>query len=202
MRTSPKSAAPAAGFRQPVFDSQATFRVILDAMAHPGRVLHLPLRPDPVGALGPAAVAVALALVDNDTRVWLDPGAKTEPVGDFLRFHCGCAFAERPEDATFAFVSEPRTCVPLWSFGLGTPEYPDRSSTVILQVDNLEDGGRGARLTGPGIETEAHLSVSPLSDGFWDQAKANHSFFPLGIDILFVCGDRIAALPRSTAIEV
>ena len=206
MRIGHRNMAPAPGFGQPVFDSQATFRSILDAMAHPGSVFTLPVRPAPVGSLGPAAVAAALTLVDNDTPVWLDPVARTEAVGDFLRFHCGCPFVERPDQATFGFVADPTGCLPLWSFALGTPEYPDRSSTVIFQVETLqsvETGSprTGARLTGPGIETEARLAVAPLSDGFWDQAKANHSFFPLGIDILFVCDDRIAALPRSTTIE-
>lgn len=202
MRAIPKSAPPAAGFRQPVFDSQAVFRAILDAMAHPGSILSLPAQPDAVGPLHPAAVSVALALVDNDTRIWLDPRAKTEEVGDYLQFHCGCPFVSRPEDATFAFVAAPEDAVPLWSFGLGTPEYPDRSTTVILQVEDLCADGRGARLTGPGIEAESWLHAAPVAQGFWDQAKANHSFFPLGVDILFVSGDRLAALPRSTAIEV
>lgn len=201
MRAIPKSATPAPGFGNPVFDSQACFRTILDAMAHPGRVLSLPVRPTPVGPLHPAAVAVALALVDNDTRLWLDPASRTEAVADFLRFHCGCPFVDRPEDATFAFVAAPEDAVPLWSFGLGTPEYPDRSTTVILQVEELGSDERGVRLTGPGIETEAWLYAAPLSLEFWGQAKANHSFFPLGVDILFVSGDRIAALPRSTAME-
>lgn len=201
MRPHPKNVIPTPGFDQPVFDSQAVFRGVLDAMAHPGRILPLPSRLEAVGALGPAAVAIALALVDNDTPVWLDPTARSEAVADHLRFHCGCPFAGRPEDATFAFVAAPEDSVPLWSFGLGTPEYPDRSTTVILQVAQLANDIRGARLTGPGIESEARLFAAPLADGFWDQAKANHSFFPLGVDILFACGDRVAALPRSTAIE-
>lgn len=196
-----KDTALAAGFGQPIFDSQSTFRAILDAMARPARILTLPVLPNPVGALGPAAAAIALTLVDSNTRVWLDLEATNDHVMDFLKFHCGCPIVQRPEDADFAFVASPQICLPLWSFGLGTPEYPDRSTTVILQVDELDNGG-GPRLTGPGIETENRLSVSPLTDGFWDQAKSNHSFFPLGVDVLFACGDRIACLPRSTVIGV
>lgn len=207
MRMSQRHAVPSPGFGEPVFDSQATFRAILDAMAHPGRILSLPVRPSPVGSLGSAAVATALTLADGDTRIWLDPVARTEAVADYLTFHCGCPFVVRPEEATFAFVAAPGDCMPLWSFNLGTPEYPDRSSTVVFQVDDLRTPAPGSaaysvRLTGPGIETETRLAVGPLSEGFWDQAKANHSFFPLGVDILFVCDDRIAALPRSTSIEV
>jgi alpha-D-ribose 1-methylphosphonate 5-triphosphate synthase subunit PhnH len=31
--------------------------------------------------------------------------------------------------------------------------------------------------------------------------QANARAFPLGLDFLFTCGDRLAALPRSTRVE-
>ncbi len=62
------------GFSDDVLGAQAVFRMMLDAMAAPGRVLELPplLPPGPLAA----ARAILLALTDNSTPVWLDPAAQ------------------------------------------------------------------------------------------------------------------------------
>jgi alpha-D-ribose 1-methylphosphonate 5-triphosphate synthase subunit PhnH len=54
----------------------------------------------------------------------------------------------------------------------------------------------GARLTGPGIETEARLSLPEVA-----AFQANRARFPLGFDCFFTCGDRVAGLPRSTRVQ-
>ena len=63
------------GLSDPVLDSKRIFRGVLDAMAHPGRVVPLPPPPDPPAPLVPAAAAVALTLLDYETPLWLDPAA-------------------------------------------------------------------------------------------------------------------------------
>ena len=40
--------------------------------------------------------------------------------------------------------------MPFDRFALGTSEYPDRSTTLVLQVDRF-GGGEGLSLAGPGI---------------------------------------------------
>jgi alpha-D-ribose 1-methylphosphonate 5-triphosphate synthase subunit PhnH len=85
-------------------------------------------------------------------------------------------------------------------FDPGTDEYPDRSATVIVQVDTLS-GGAGRRLTGPGIESEARLDAPGLPERFWEGLRANHGRFPRGVDVLLTAGSRLAALPRTTAVE-
>ena len=78
----------APGFADPVLESQQSFRLVLQAMAEPGRLV--PMRPDlsPPTPLRPTTAAVALTLVDYDTPVWL--GDADAAVVDWLRFHTGC----------------------------------------------------------------------------------------------------------------
>lgn len=184
----------------PALASQAVFRSALDAIAHPGRIVELSAVPEAVGPANPVALALLLALADSDTPLWLDPAARDSALPDHLRFRCGCPLVDEPAAAVFALATGPRACPLLTAFAPGTPEYPDRSATLILQVADLS-ATAGTTLSGPGIETEASLAAAPLPAGFWAQVAANNARFPLGIDIFLAADRRIAALPRSVSVE-
>jgi alpha-D-ribose 1-methylphosphonate 5-triphosphate synthase subunit PhnH len=192
----------AAGFATPALDAQATFRSVLDAMAHPGSIrLPPPGLPEPPAPLLAPAYALALTLFDLETPVWLDAPLQDPGVVDTLRFHCGCPIVDHPADARFALVGEPARMPPLDAFDPGTPEYPDRSATLILQVAHLGDDA-GPTLTGPGILERAQLRIEGVGPAFWSAWAANHEGFPLGVDLMLVTGDRLAALPRSTRVAI
>ena len=188
------------GFIDPVHDAQACFRTVLDAMAHPGHValLRVPLAGLPAAPLGPAAVSIALTLCDIDTPIWLD--AASAEATDYLTFHCGGPFASEPDQARFAFIGNPAALLPLDMFALGSDEYPERSTTLVIEVSGLVNGS-GMLLRGPGIREATRLAVTGLPTRFWDERAALAELFPRGLDILFVCGDKLAALPRSTGFE-
>lgn len=194
-------ATPIPGLSDPVFDSQAIFRAVLDAMARPGRIVAMPRGIDAPDGLAPAAAQTCLCLLDQTMSVWLDDVVRTPAAETYLRFHTGCDIAEDPAQANFALLSGNGRIADIGLFNPGTPEYPDRSTTVILQIDGLIEGS-GTRLTGPGIESERRLDVREAPAGLWRTVAANNSLFPLGIDFLFVSGNRMAGLPRSVQVEV
>jgi alpha-D-ribose 1-methylphosphonate 5-triphosphate synthase subunit PhnH len=202
------TAALAPGFGDAVLASQRQFRALLEAMSRPGRVVRLGGElPEPPGpSFQPASYALALALVDLETPVWLDAALRQPAVEASLRFHCGCPLVDEPGAAAFAFAAEPARLPELARFAQGTPAYPDRSTTLVLQVAGLEAGGGagggGVRLTGPGIDGAASLAVAGLAPGFWGEFRANHGMFPQGVDVVLVAGRGVAALPRSTLAEV
>lgn len=195
-------AATNAGFDNPVLESQAMYRNLLSAMAQPGRIVSCELPMDVPAPLWPTTAAVALTLLDFDTPLWLDPAAAAVlPLSDYLRFHCGCPLVEASGNAAFAIISDPAELPPLHVFAAGTDEYPDRSATLLIQVERLDDS-RGVILRGPGIESKQTFQAKGLPTGFWQQVQENHSGFPKGVDMIFCAQDRIAALPRSTQVEV
>jgi len=204
----PKSAAKGAtggygyalspGFADPVHDSQKTFRALLDAMAHPGRIVALPAKVEPPKPLRCAATAVALALLDHDTPVWLDTTvAESGRAMDYLRFHCGCPFVDAPGKARFALIGDTTTLPHLGRFDAGCDTYPETSATLIVEVSGL-DGGPMVTLTGPGIRDETPFAPYGLPDWFWGAWSVNNAAYPLGVDIILTCGTELAALPRST----
>lgn len=198
MKTTPL-AEVVPGFADPVFDSQRAFRGCLDALAHPGRVVAIGGDLQAMPGVHPAAGALLLALLDQDTRLWLSPGLADGAVAASLRFHTGCPLAGSPGDADFALVKDPAELPPLESFGSGSDEHPERSATLVLQVAALQPSGW--RLTGPGIRGETRLSAPLLGADFLSQWERNRARFPRGVDLFLASGERLCGLPRSTRLE-
>lgn len=188
------------GFADPVFDSQAVFRSVLNVMAYPGRVERLTQLPGAVGGLDRAAAAVALTLCDLDTPLWLDAAAATEAVVTYLRFHCGAPLIDDPAKARFAVVGDAAAMPRLAAFAIGEDCYPDRSATLIIAVPSLDDGP-ARQWSGPGIPGERRVAVAGLPAWFWDDWVFNGGLYPMGVDVVFVCGDTVMGLPRGITVK-
>ncbi|HLW92323.1 MAG TPA: phosphonate C-P lyase system protein PhnH [Roseiarcus sp.] len=189
------------GFADPARESQQIFRAAMDAMARPGTIKTITTGLAPPPPLSPAAAALALTLADYETPVWLDASlAASMEVASFLRFHAGASIVSSPEEAAFALAASPEVLPALDSFALGTIDYPDRSTTLILQVETLR-AGDGWRLSGPGVPGGVRFHAAPTPAGFVPQREALRSLFPRGIDCFFVAGAALAALPRTAKLE-
>lgn len=189
------------GFADPTRGSQSVFRAVMDAVARPGLIADLSFAPQAPAPLNRAAGAVALTLFDFETPVWLDAALTDGAPLAWLRFHCGCPVTADPLQAAFALVSDAATAPRLSAFNAGDAKYPDRSTTVLIQVAALE-GGAPMRLTGPGIKGERIVSPAGLPEGFWAQLADNNAGFQFGVDVLLAAGDRLMALPRSVRVHI
>ncbi|MCP5419326.1 MAG: phosphonate C-P lyase system protein PhnH [Gammaproteobacteria bacterium] len=189
-------AVTAPGFDEPVLQAQQVFRALLTAQSQPGRIVKV----DSVATLPPlypATMALLLTLVDRDTPLWLDLSPSPwEAVSSHLRFHCGCPIVTAPFDAAFAVLSRPEKMPDFSAFSLGSDECPDRSTTLIIQVETLLEH-RGRRWAGPGIADARRVHVAELPEHFWRQWRNNHALFPRGVDVIFTQADHLLALPRS-----
>jgi alpha-D-ribose 1-methylphosphonate 5-triphosphate synthase subunit PhnH len=179
------------GFAEAPLDSARAFRAVLEAMARPGAIHTVD------GVLPPKPLSVAtgvclLTLVDATTSLHLAGAADCGAVRDWVAFHVGALIVPAAQ-ADFA-VGTWDALQPASRFRVGTPDYPDRSATLIVELHRLT--AHGPCLTGPGIETATWLSL-PETAVF----RANRAQFPLGFDCIFTCGNRLAALPRSTRVE-
>ena len=178
------------GFAQAPIEAARAFRAIMEVMARPGEIRQVSGAVPPA-PLSPAAGALMLTLCDTDTGVFLAPSQALPDVVAWLRFHTGAPLVT-PEAARclFGTWAELRD-LPV---ALGTPEYPDRSATLVVELPMLAP--RGATLRGPGVRESALLSL-PETAAF----QMNNARYPLGFDCFFTCGSHIAALPRSTEVR-
>lgn len=179
------------GFEKPAVQSAHAFRSVMEAMARPGTVQDIGGATPPV-PLSAATGCVLLTLCDTDTPVYLAGEADCEAVRAWLAFHTGAPLSG-PSHCAFA-VGRWEDLLPLSAYPIGTADYPDRSATLIVDCPTLTTSG--AVLRGPGIKSQTALSL-PERAAF----QSNRALFPLGLDFILTCEDRVAALPRSTEVS-
>jgi alpha-D-ribose 1-methylphosphonate 5-triphosphate synthase subunit PhnH len=187
-----------AGFADKVLSAQSTFRCVMNAMARPGSVQRIVSAAGTPGAMMRGTAAIALTLFDHDTPVWLDARmSATADVANWLKFHTSAPVVADSSIAGFALVGDPESLAPLDRFVFGSNEYPDRSTTLILQVESLTNGP-AVELRGPGIDGTAALRASIQPHDLFERLAINATLFPRGIDVVLVHDDSIVAIPRTT----
>jgi alpha-D-ribose 1-methylphosphonate 5-triphosphate synthase subunit PhnH len=187
-----------AGFADKVLSAQSTFRSVMDAMARPGSVQRITAVAGAPVAMMRGTAAIALTLFDHDTPLWLDPGmSETPDVTKWLKFHTGAPVIADSSICSFALISDARALPGLDRFAFGSNEYPDRSTTLILQVERLTQGPV-LELRGPGIDGTAVLRATIQPADLLQRLEINQTLFPRGIDVVLVHDDAIVAIPRTT----
>jgi len=178
------------GFAEPPQTAAMAFRAIMQAMARPGTIQDISGAVPPA-PMSEAAGTVVMTLCDPDTGIFLAGRYHCAAVCDWIRFHTGAPVVAQ-QNATF--VLGQWSDIDLSALPTGTPEYPDRSATVIVEQPALV--ARGATLRGPGIK-DTHTLNLPDQAAF----QRNAALFPLGLDFIFASGTQIAALPRTTQVS-
>lgn len=187
-------------FMLPVQDAQHSFRRLLKAMSEPGVIVALHQLKRGWQPLNIATTSVLLTLADNDTPVWLAAPLSNDIVSQSLRFHTNAPLVSQPEQATFAVTDEAISSEQLNALSTGTAVAPEAGATLILQVASLS-GGRMLRLTGAGI-AEERMIAPQLPECILHELTERPHPFPLGIDLILTCGERLLAIPRTTHVEV
>ncbi len=183
-------------FGEIALQSASDFRLIMEAMSRPGKVMNFDEIHESTGTMNAGSSMVAMTLCDHETPVWLDDELSTKEVKEFVRFNCSSPITTDPGGIQFGFFSKPPSNEELERFPLGTPAYPDRSATLVIQIDGLSEGS-GVVLGGPGIKTIHKLNANGLEKSFWNWWQQNNMRFPLGIDVILTTDTSIAALPRT-----
>lgn len=179
------------GFATPPVDAANAFRAAMNAMARPGSVQDITGAEPPAG-ISPAAGCLLLTLCDPETGVYLAPDVDSPALRSWLAFHTGapCVAADQADFALGGWDA----LMPLAQYRIGTPEYPDRSATLIVEQDAF--AAPNVSLSGPGIKDRTDFALPDVAD-----CQGNSLQFPLGVDFYFTADKQLVALPRSTTIQ-
>lgn len=192
--------AIAPGFTDPVFQSQVTFRAVLDALAEPGTERSVAGIAAAPASLSPVAAAVIATLADFETAVWRDATLRTPEIEAWLAFHTGAPAVLDPARAVFAVIGAAEASPDFASFALGTDVDPSTSATLVLQVAGFA-GGRRYRLAGPGIDGTREVAIAGAPADLAARLAANRALFPRGVDLILAGPTSVMGLPRTTRLE-
>ncbi len=181
-----------------VFDSQSVFRLVLEAMSNPSRVVSVKAYSDKLYGEHPAMLALGLTLLDNEVSFHSceNHALSDEIVSLTLARRAGLALAD------FVFVcSSADLPEVLKNVKCGTLSDPHKSVTVVIQ----DDGSPICEmlLYGPGIDGRIAVMVSETVKTALQLREEQCYEYPQGIDLLFVTGSgELFALPRLVCWEV
>lgn len=192
--------AIAPGFHDPVFQSQATFRAVLDALAEPGSERAVDGLTEAPAPLSPVAAAVIATLADFETTVWRDAALRNPEIEAWLAFHTGAPAVLDPARAVFAVIGAAEDCPDFADFALGTDVDPSTSTTLVLQVAGFAEGRR-YRLSGPGIDGAREVTIAGAPADLAARLAANRALFPRGVDLILAGPASVMGLPRTTRLE-
>ncbi len=162
-----------------------TFEAVLWALSRPGEPRALP---------DAGAGAILSALVDRECRAYAD-----DPEIETLLRQSGASLVPLElADHVFAGLTTDSDLARFMRVPVGDMLYPDQGATVIAPAQI--GSGTALRLTGPGIETARDIRLGGLHPRLWE-VRATLCRYPLGVEMLFVDGAQILALPRSTQVE-
>jgi alpha-D-ribose 1-methylphosphonate 5-triphosphate synthase subunit PhnH len=194
-----------------VFDSQTTFRALLDSMSRPGSICQIPriAYKAPPRGFCPPALSILKTLCDH--RVSFSLG-EAQSIPEWIRYlEVNLAAPYRALDtADYVLFDGAAYDAGFARVKRGSLEYPESSTTALLFVSRLSldsDKSEGPVceliLAGPGVKDRARLSVTGLDPAYASERKALNRDFPLGVDLFFVDPEgHVAGVPRSSTVEI
>ena len=191
-----------------VHGAQELFRILLEALANPGRVLSIRQQAGRFAGQG-RWLALAATLLDKGTGFYWDGDTET---GEEIRFLTGAPRTALGE-ADFVFVNRREGGAPpdtardearriLARVRRGTHIDPHLSALLFIAAGEGggETAGETLALRGPGIPPEGRsIALSP-GEAAWCREREQQGFeYPCGVELVFLReDDSILALTRKT----
>ena len=197
------------GFSDTSLGSQSVFRAALEALSYPGRKVPLEVTFEAPKAAHASSSGLLLALLEPGSLLWLSPSLAHSDAATWIVFHTDCKITLDQHEADFAWIKNWEELPRLESFALGTDEYPDHSTTCVIDLavpSSPAASTPSLSLMGPGIAHTSTLdqlsATSAQAADFVSQWTQNHSCFPCGVDVFFATSTGLIGLPRTTRIDI
>ena len=175
-----------------VFDSKKMFRLILEAMSNPSRIVSINEYADKLYGNYPAFLAVAMTLFDNEVSF---NTCENHSLSDEIA-SLTLAKKEPVETADFIFVCDLNHMeYVINNAKCGALADPHKSATVILYNDGAP--ACRLRLAGPGINGRPEVQLTQAVKNAIAIREAQHYEYPQGVDLFFISGaGELVAIPR------
>ena len=187
--------------------TQEVFRLLLDALANPGRPVDISRQAKQFASNG-QWLAPALTLLDNETGFYWDGPPE---VGEEIRFLSGAAQVSI-EKADFVFLSSDMAnnmvndmaqSMAMMVFSKvkgGTHRDPHDSALIFAAAKG--NASLPIQLKGPGIPPEGRTITLSTTEAAWVKARDERGFeYPCGVELIFLREDNsLLAITRKAAV--
>ncbi len=175
-----------------VFDSQAVFRKLLEAMSNPCRTLSIKEQADKMYGEDAVFLAIAMTLLDNEMSFHTCTNEKLAEDISLLTLAQNTSAGA----ADFIFVSDSSELEKVFAQAkCGTLEDPQLSATLIIK-DN-DEADKVLRLYGAGIDDIAEMMLSETAEKAMALRDAQNYEYPQGVDMIFVSDEgEFFCIPR------
>ena len=187
-----------------VHQAQEHFRLILSAMANPGKINLVEASIDPIGNINKAAAIVGLALLNQDVTFHI------QSVSTSLRAYFTLNTASLPataEKADFLFLNGDISVLnAIKSAKVGDPEYPETGAFLIIDSTFISESPIARSLEmvlkGPGVKGTKKVYLSGVHPAILDQILIKNAEYPLGVDSIFTdYKGNILCVPRTNQFQ-
>jgi len=188
-----------------VFDAQRYFRLLMDSMAHPGKINTLySLDVAPPARLNKASALIAMSLLNADVSFCSTSGNHPE-ITSYILLNTSASPADVGK-ADFIFIDGSSDGSEILEAKTGTLQYPDEGASLVIAVEAIfkdrVDGAIEITTSGPGVQSATSFFIKGLHETILKNFALMNSEFPLGIDAILAGDDNnIVCIPRSNKIS-
>lgn len=175
-----------------VFDGQAVFRKVLEAMSNPGRIVSIAEYAGKMHGNQQVFLALAMALLDNEVSFYTCGYGELANNISLLTLSKEASL----EEADFIFWERKEDLDKVFSRAkCGTLGDPQKSATIIMKAE--EHFSKAWKIYGPGINGTKKLWMPETAELAMKLRDEQAYEYPQGVDMIFVndCGD-IFCIPR------
>lgn len=183
-----------------IHDIQNGYRKVLDSISRPGDYVNLK---NESKSLESVLMFLAVMLLDGEVSFSLVGNHSEELSKKIIQFTY--SKIDDYKEADYIFIREDVSDIEklkiIKDCKSGTLIDPQKSATLIIQVEDLKVGER-VSLKGPGIRGSKEI-VIPLSKAIINERRNKNIEFPLGVDLVII--DKkldIISIPRTTEITI
>ena len=191
-----------------VHDNQKTFRIIMMALAFPGKVYQLKSIPLSISRKELHYILQPfLTLLDFETSYCVY-GKNTEiieEINEYIKINTNCMYTVL-ENADFVLCLNSSLNGKFSKLKKGTLYHPNESATIFYLVEKIEydffSNSTKLSISGPGVNGELNLYLSDINHDEIKEWIKSKNEYPLGVDIYVVNHTgKIIGLPRSVGIK-
>ncbi|MGX9758491.1 phosphonate C-P lyase system protein PhnH [Clostridioides difficile] len=183
--------------------TQEIYRKLLDSASFPGKLNNINnINIENNTKLSNGAIGIAITLLDQEVTFYIENCTK-EDIKNIRALTMSNQVDYNKSDYLFLDINSE---LDILQIKIGFFEYPDESTTIIHQVNELstdyKDNFIRLYLSGPGIKSKKTLYIDGVKQEFLERLLMINKDYPTGTDLILIDNKgELAFIPRSSKLS-